>query len=267
MGGDLERLVSSGRLIPARGEVYSYGYHCFLVICGALQTQQIIPCWTNLKTKMSWVSEIEFNGKTNNVNCLFPIETSSFEVALNEIIDYTLNLICEMFIMLKLEKSDLNQKFAARLRDALLAKGYHSSRSPSGVHVQKFADLTGHSLQICRKYLRGQAIPESPKLMEIAAHLEVSPGWLLFGDCHGQTHGQANKITINKELLHYIFVHVSALHQPQPAQAEFCSQFFMTLTQDISQISDDVEQSKKIIDLAVSAAHKSTASSPSLRVK
>lgn len=41
----------------------------------------------------------------------------------------------------------------------------------------------------------------------------------------------------------------------------------MTLTQDISQISDDVEQSKKIIDLAVSAAHKSTASSPSLRVK
>jgi hypothetical protein len=78
LGGDLERLVSSGRLIPARGEVYSYGYHCFLVICGALQTQQIIPCWTNLKAKMPWFSEIEFNGKTNNVNCLFPFETTSF---------------------------------------------------------------------------------------------------------------------------------------------------------------------------------------------
>lgn len=195
------------------------------MICGALQTQQIIPCWTNLKAKMPWFSEIEFNGKTNNVNCLFPFETTSFYVALNAIIDYTLNLICEMFIMLKLEKSDLNQKFATRLRDALLAKGYHSSRSPSGVHVQKFADLTGHSLQICRKYLRGQAIPESPKLMEIAAHLEVSPGWLLFGDCHGQSHGQANKITINKELLHYIFVHVSALHQPQPGKLNFAHNF------------------------------------------
>jgi hypothetical protein len=158
--------------------------------------------------------------------------------------------------MHKLEKSDLNQQFATRLREALLAKGFHSSRSPSGVHVQKFADLTGHSLQICRKYLRGQAIPESPKLMEIAAHLEVSPGWLLFGDCHGQTHGQTNKITINRELLHYIYVHVSALQQPKPEQAEFCSQFFMTLTQDISQISDDLEQSKKIIDLALLALHR-----------
>ena len=164
--------------------------------------------------------------------------------------------------MRKLEKSDLNQQFAARLRDALIAKGYHSSRSPSGVDVQKFADLLGHSLQICRKYLRGQAIPESPKLIEIAGYLEVSPGWLLFGDCHGQTHAQTNKITINKDLLHYIYTHVSALQQPHAMHAEsshveFWSKFFMTLTQGISQISDDVEQAKKIIDLAVLALQKS----------
>lgn len=158
--------------------------------------------------------------------------------------------------MLKPGRSDLNQQFAVRLRDALLAKGYHSARSPSGIHIQRFADLTGHSLQICRKYLRGQAIPESPKLLEIATHLDVSPGWLLFGDCHGHHHAETNKITINKDLLHYIYTHVSALQQPQPSQAEFCSQFFMTLIQDISQISDDLEQSKKIIDLAVSTLRK-----------
>lgn len=158
--------------------------------------------------------------------------------------------------MPRLEKSDLNQQFALRLREALLAKGYSSARSPSGVNMQKFANLTGHSLQICRKYLRGQVIPESTKLIEIAAHLEVSPGWLLFGDCHGQTHGQANKITINKELLHYIYVHVSDLLEPQRDQAQFCSQFFMSLTQDVSHISDDLEQSKKIIDLAVATAQK-----------
>ncbi|MGV3740529.1 MAG: helix-turn-helix domain-containing protein [Gammaproteobacteria bacterium] len=158
--------------------------------------------------------------------------------------------------MLKLEKSDLNRQFAVRLRDALLAKGYDSARSPTGINMQKFADLTGHSLQICRKYLRGQVIPESTKLIEIATHLEVSPGWLLFGDCHGQEHGQTNKITINKELLHYIYVHVSGLLEPQQDQAKFCSQFFMSLTQDVSNISDDLEQSKKIIDLAIATAQK-----------
>lgn len=157
--------------------------------------------------------------------------------------------------MSKLEKSDLNQQFAVRLREALLAKGYYSQRSLSGIHIQKFADMTGYSLQICRKYLRGQAIPESRKLIEIAEKLGVSPGWLLFGDCHSQ-HSETNKITINKELLHYIYVHVSALYHPSSAQSEHSSQFFMNLTQDISHLSDDLEQSKKIIDFAVSSLPK-----------
>lgn len=157
--------------------------------------------------------------------------------------------------MSKLDKSDLNQQFAERLREALLAKGYHSPRSPSGIHIQKFADMTGHSLQICRKYIRGQAIPESRKLIEIAEKLEVSPGWLLFGDCHSQ-HSATNKITINKDLLHYIYVHVSALYHPQSAHSDYCSQFFISLTQDISHLSDDLEQSKKIIDFAVSSLAK-----------
>jgi transcriptional regulator with XRE-family HTH domain len=158
--------------------------------------------------------------------------------------------------MSKSGKSDLNQQFAARLRDALLAKGYHSARSPYGVQVQKFAEVTGHSVQICRKYLRGQAIPESIKLMEIAEHLGVAPGWLLFGDCHSHHPMQVNKITINKDLLHYIYTHISALQQPEAQQREFFSTFFVNLAQDIGFISDDVDQSKKIIDLALSTLHK-----------
>ena len=51
-------------------------------------------------------------------------------------------------------------------------------------------------------------------------------------------------------------MHVSSLLEPKQQQAEFCSQFFMTLTQDVSHISNDLEQSKKIIDLAVSSAQK-----------
>lgn len=152
--------------------------------------------------------------------------------------------------MTKIEKPHFNQQFASRLRAALIAKGYCSSRSPSGVHVQKFAQMTGHSLQICRKYLRGQAIPESNKLLEIATQLDVAPGWLLFGDCHSNHAEETNKITINKELLHYIYRHVSALYHPQTPNADF----FIELTQDVSQMSDDPEQSKKIIDLALFSA-------------
>lgn len=155
--------------------------------------------------------------------------------------------------MSQIKKNELNQQFAVRLRDALLAKGYCSTRSPSGVHIQKFADLIGHSLQICRKYLRGQVVPESQKLVEIATQLSVSPGWLLFGDCHGQRHAEPNKITINKDILHYIYIQVSSLYPAQTEYAELGSQFFMTLAQDISHISDDIEQSKKIIDLALRA--------------
>jgi len=152
------------------------------------------------------------------------------------------------------DRSHLHQQFAQRLRDTLIANGYVSTRSPSGVHMQKFADMMGHSLQICRKYLRGQAIPESQKLLAIASQLGVSPGWLLFGDCHGQHANETNKITINKDILHYLYHHISALYQPQTSNADLRSNFFIELTQDVSRISDDLEQSKKIIDLALFSA-------------
>src|SRR5580692_1281071 len=81
-----------------------------------------------------------------------------------------------------MEKVDLTKQFSYRLRDAMIAAGFNSQRSTSGVCIHKLAEITGYSVQICRKYLRGEAIPEPLKLAEIAAKLHVSPGWLLFGD-------------------------------------------------------------------------------------
>lgn len=151
-------------------------------------------------------------------------------------------------------KNSLSQRFALRLRDTLIAAGYSSTRTPSGVDIFGFANLIGHSPQICRKYLRGQAIPSSNKLEEIATTLQVSPGWLLFGDCHSHhIPAETNKITINRELLHYIFSHMSALYQPDRPHHQL-PDFFLELTQDISQINADPEQSKKIVDLALSSA-------------
>jgi hypothetical protein len=151
-----------------------------------------------------------------------------------------------------MNKNNITASFAERLRTSLINAGYHSSRSSTGVHILKFANAINYSPQICRKYLRGQAIPEPQKLYEIAAHLNVSPGWLLFGDCHAQEELQSNKITISKNLLHHLFKHISELCSPIPSP-QYLPNFWLELTQDIQELNTDEEQSKKIIDLALSS--------------
>ena len=151
-----------------------------------------------------------------------------------------------------MEKVDLTKQFSFRLRDAMIAAGFNSQRSTSGVSIHKLAEITGYSLQICRKYLRGEAIPEPVKLVEIAERLQVSPGWLLFGDAHNDQSNGQNKVSINKNLLRYIFIHAASLYNTQSMQTNV-PDFLMDLIQDISLINASEEQSQKIIDLALSS--------------
>lgn len=149
-----------------------------------------------------------------------------------------------------MERIDLTKQFSHRLRTALINAGYGSTRSTTGVHLQKFSTLIGYSIQICRKYLHGQAIPDLTKLTDIADRLNVSPGWLLFGDCHAQHPLEAQKVTISKPLLHYIFSHANQLYHATEMHPTL-PDFLLELTHDVSQINADDEQSKKIIDLAL----------------
>ena len=71
------------------------------------------------------------------------------------------------------EKMTLSQLFATRLRDTLIASGFNSQRSSSGVDIDKLAEITGYSTQICRKYLRGQAMPDPTKIVDIALKLMI----------------------------------------------------------------------------------------------
>ncbi|ARG96566.1 helix-turn-helix domain-containing protein [Legionella micdadei] len=151
-----------------------------------------------------------------------------------------------------MEKVDLTKQFAYRLRDAMIAAGFNSQRSTSGVCIHKLAEITGYSVQICRKYLRGEAIPEPVKLVEIAAKLNVSPGWLLFGDSHSDDATSGNKVTITKNLLLYILTHAAKLYN-MPHLGKETPGFLLDLINDVSQINASEEQSKKIIDLALSS--------------
>ena len=90
-------------------------------------------------------------------------------------------------------------------------------------------------------------------MTEIAAKLNVSPGWLLFGDSHRDTYYANNNITISQNLLHYIFTHIYELYDVGQPNDDL-SDFLLELTRDISQINANEEQSKKIIDLALSSA-------------
>ncbi len=152
-----------------------------------------------------------------------------------------------------MEKVDLTKQFAYRLRDAMVAAGFDSQRSTSGVCIHKLTEITGYSVQICRKYLRGEAIPEPVKLVDIAAELNVSPGWLLFGDSYDDSATSRNKITISKNLLLYILTCAVDLYNT-PHIGNEVPGFLLGLINDLSQINASEEQSKKIVDLALSSA-------------
>ncbi|KTC87367.1 MULTISPECIES: helix-turn-helix domain-containing protein [Legionella] len=151
-----------------------------------------------------------------------------------------------------MEKVDLTKQFACRLRDAMIAAGFNSQRSTSGVCIHKLAEITGYSVQICRKYLRGEAIPEPVKLVDIAAKLQVSPGWLLFGDSHNATMTSEDKIIITKNLLRYILTRAASLYNNSHLGDDVPG-FLLDLINDVSQINASEEQSTKIIDLALSS--------------
>jgi transcriptional regulator with XRE-family HTH domain len=153
---------------------------------------------------------------------------------------------------IKMIKNNITASFAERLRSALMNAGFHSQRSTSGVNILKFAEAIRHTPQICRKYLRGETIPEPQKLTEIAQILNVSPGWLLFGDSHSRQDHENNKITISKNILHHLFSHISQLCS-QNNSSEVLPNFWLELTEDLQEFENNEETSKKMIDIALSS--------------
>lgn len=92
----------------------------------------------------------------------------------------------------------IQTSFGARLKFTMINKGFNSSRSPYGVDVTHLSKITQHSPQICRKYLKNTALPGFDTIMRLSEALDVSPGWLLFGDGSPQ---YKNLISLSPALL------------------------------------------------------------------
>ena len=144
------------------------------------------------------------------------------------------------------------KSFSKRLIDAMKACGHAASRSPNGICIRTLSEFAGASEQICRRYIRGDALPDYEKVVNIATALNTSPGWLLFGE-HNQARATHLPKAISDDLLHYILSKSHQLYQDETVETEDYADFVLELIRDVREIDTSKENLEKIIDLAVSS--------------
>lgn len=140
------------------------------------------------------------------------------------------------------------QSFSNRLIQTLKDKGHTASRSPNGICIKTLAEFTGASEQICRRYIRGDALPDYEKVKQLANHLQVNPGWLLFGD-GGNTAPKKNEI--DEKLLHYILKQSHHLYPVSHSSNDHYADFVLGLIKEVRTIDTSENNLLKIIDLAI----------------
>jgi transcriptional regulator with XRE-family HTH domain len=149
----------------------------------------------------------------------------------------------------KMTDNLFNFAFAQRLKSAMIKAGMNSQKSTSGIDIIKLSEKIGHSVQICRKYLKGEALPEPSKVVLIAAVLNVSPGWLLFGEKSNSSF--RDEIVMRKEIFEYILNKTHILHKCNWNLARI-NDFIIKIVLDLYPINATLEQQKQIIDIIFS---------------
>ena len=144
------------------------------------------------------------------------------------------------------------EDFSKRLIDAMKSNGYTASRSPSGICIQTLSKFAGASEQICRRYIRGDALPDYEKVKDIALNLGVSAGWLLFGE-QDAFKLQPQPKQVDADLLHYILTRSHHLYQKETGNTDDYADFVLGLIRDVREIDTSKENLLKIIDLAISS--------------
>lgn len=140
--------------------------------------------------------------------------------------------------------------FSNRLIETMKAKGHIALRSPNGICIQKLAQFSLASEQICRRYIRGDALPDYEKIKRIASHLEVSPGWLLFGEENTNIANSTSK-QVDEDVLHYILKRSHHLYREETGNTDDYADFVLELIQNIREIDTSKDNLQKIINLAI----------------
>lgn len=136
--------------------------------------------------------------------------------------------------------------FAIRLLETMKKEGYTATRSPNGVCMKTLAEFTGASEQICRRYIRGDALPDYEKIKKLACRLQVNPGWLLFGE---EKFSRNNELDEN--ILHYVLKHSHHLYPVTEGGNNDYADFVLGLLREVRSIATDENTLFKIVDLAI----------------
>ena len=137
-------------------------------------------------------------------------------------------------------------QFSTRLIEAMLANGHSTSRSPSGICMKTLSVFTGASEQICRRYIRGDALPDYEKISKLATNLKISPGWLLFGE-----EKMPRNVKLEENVLHYILKHIHSLYPVSQMGHSDYADFVLELFREVRSIDTTENNLLKIIDLAI----------------
>jgi transcriptional regulator with XRE-family HTH domain len=146
--------------------------------------------------------------------------------------------------------------FSSRLTQALINRGLRSHIAAIGVQATPLAKYLGVSVQTIRKYLANQAIPNLTTISNMAKFLDVSPGWLAFGE--ESTLSNTEQIfEIKKIFIQEIFTGVfkDILHiQLTDSLSESICDFLYGIINDIVQLETSDEIKLRLIKTAVSSA-------------
>lgn len=155
-----------------------------------------------------------------------------------------------------MDRTHFVMNFSRRLKKLMEEAGYSSSRSKTGVRLNKLAEVSGCSQQMARRYVLGEALPEIDVTFKIAKWLNISPGWLLFGEkTIAPKIDIEDIIQIDPELLEYILIKSSSLFHMTDDSKELVS-FIMDIINDVTHIEADRKAILQIIDMSINSARR-----------
>lgn len=155
----------------------------------------------------------------------------------------------------KIEKREVGVAFfAQRLVDTLVDKGYTSSRTK--VNARELADAIGCSYQMARKYVVGVALPEFETIQKIAIWLDVSAGWLLFGETeHVDRNDKDERLNLNLDIVRHIINKILPLYA-NCGNLDEVVDFAVDVFYDASHINADKTTILKCIDMAIDSVER-----------
>lgn len=153
-----------------------------------------------------------------------------------------------------MDRSKLASNFSERLNLKLKEFGLHSKRAESGVQLTELSKVAGVSYQMARKYSLGLALPEPDVAIKIAQWLNISSGWLIFGEDNQQNgNNHTCLVNIDKDLLAYILETTFKKFSLNHSQMNIVD-YLLEVIYDASHLNTNPETTKQIIDMMLSSA-------------